>query len=148
MVKRISTLIAFSLGLFAFSGCSKEDVIDDSEDILGTWAVVAISSNEAYDWDGDGRSETDIFGTYDFCQRDIQFIFDPNGYGESRQGCDGYWQQIYWQLSSNGRTLTIDMPGDDLNLDITQFASSTIRGEDHVYVNGRNYVITYTLARR
>jgi hypothetical protein len=134
--------------LFGFSSCSKKDVINNSEDIVGTWAVVAITSNQSYDWDGDGRYETDIFGTYNFCQRDIQLVFDPNGYGESRQGCNSYWQQIYWQLSNNGRTLSIDMPGDDLNLDITQWAPNTIRGNDHVYVNGNNYTITYTLARR
>jgi hypothetical protein len=148
MLKNISTLVLLSVGLLAFSSCSKKDVINNSEDIVGSWAVVAITSSEANDWDGDGRYETDIFGTYDFCQRDIQLVFDENGYGQSKQGCNGYWQQIYWQLGSNGRTLTIDMPGDDLNLNITQFAPSTIRGDDHVYVDGKNYTITYTLARR
>jgi hypothetical protein len=148
MVTRISTLIVLCFSFFAITSCSKKDVINNSEDIVGTWAVVAITSDQAYDWDGDGRYESDIFGTYDFCQRDIQLVFDANGYGQSRQGCNANWQQIYWQLSSNGRTLTIDMPGDDLNLNITQFAPSTIRGDDHVYVDGKNYTITYTLARR
>jgi len=51
-------------------------------------------------------------------------------------------------LTNNNRTLNIGLSGDDLNLDLTQFTSNTIRGEDRVYVDGRNFIVTYTLSRR
>lgn len=148
MVKRISTS-ALSLVLLSFflASCVKEDTVSNTNDIIGTWAVTGIRSNVAYDWDGDGRTETDILQTYSYCQQDIILVFDYDGYGQSKQGCNASWQSMNWQLYNNS-TLNIQMYGDDLNLDIIQFSGNTIRGEDQVYVDGRNFVITYTLTRR
>lgn len=148
MVKRIFTYAAslFILSFFLVS-CVKESPVTETSDIIGTWAVTDIRSNVSYDWDGDGRSETDIFNTYSYCQQDIVLVFDHDGYGQSRQGCNSSWQSMNWQLYNN-RTLNIQMYSDDLNLDIIQFTNNTIRGEDNVYVDGRNFVITYTLSRR
>ena len=149
MLRRISTT-SFSLlaVLFFFSNCTKDAVVNDTDDIVGTWAVTDIRSDMAYDWNGDGRTETDIYGSYSFCQRDIVLVFDYNGYGQSRQGCNASWRSMSWQLTNNNRTLNIGLSGDDLNLDLTQFTSNTIRGEDRVYVDGRNFIVTYTLSRR
>lgn len=149
MLKRISTiLLALPLVMFLFSSCTKDVVIDDSSDIEGTWAVTGIRSSQSYDWDGDGDNETDILGTYSSCQRDIVLVFEYNGYGQARQGCNASWQNLYWSLDNNNRRLAISLSGDDLNLDITQITSNTIRGEDRVNVDGRSFVVTYTLSRR
>ena len=144
-------IFTFSLSLaaiiFTLSSCVKgEGVYNEPEDITGTWAVTGIRSDFAYDWDGDGFTERDILSTYSYCERDIVLSFDYNGYGQVRQGCNASWQAIYWQLSNN--YLRIDLPGDDINLDLTQMSYNTIRGEDRVYIDGRNFVITYTLTRR
>jgi hypothetical protein len=150
MVRRISTtfLALFSL-VFIFSSCTKgNDIIANQNDITGTWAVVGISSNISYDWNGDGYSETDIYGSYSYCQRDIVLSFEENGNGQSRQGCNSSWLAMFWQLSNNNRTLHISMSEGDLDLNILRFTSNSIVGEDNVYMNGRNYTITYTLARR
>ena len=147
MLKRISTTSAFSfLFILLLTGCVKQDPVNDDSDIIGTWEVTGIRSNIAYDWDGDGRSETDIYSTYSYCQQDIVLVFEHNGYGQSRQGCNASWQSLNWELYNN--TLSIDMYSDQLNLDITQFTNQTIRGEDNVYVDGRNFVITYVLSRK
>jgi hypothetical protein len=142
-----TTSVALVLVMFGLSGCLKDSTITDRDDVVGTWAVTGIRSNVAYDWDGDGRSETDILSTYSYCQRDIILEFEYGGYGQSRQGCNAPWRSLSWQLYNN-RTLNIQLSGDDLNLDITQFGNNTIRGEDHVYIDGRNFVISYTLTRR
>ena len=147
MVKRISTLTA-SLFLVVFlAGCTKDTNISEADDITGTWAVTGIRSNVAYDWDGDGRNETDIYNTYTNCQQDIVLVFERDGYGQGRQGCNASWQPLDWQIYNN-RTLNIQLYNDDLNLDIVQFSNNTIRGEDNVFVDGRNFVVTYTLTRR
>ena len=148
MVKKIFTpAILLSTLTLLLASCTKDNTITDTDDIVGTWAVTDIRSNQSYDWDGDGRNETDIYGTYSSCQRDIVLVFDYDGYGQSRQGCNAPWNTLYWDLTGN-RTLNIQLSGDDLNLDIVQMTNNTIRGEDQVYVNGRNYTITYTLSRR
>jgi hypothetical protein len=140
--------LSFIACLIFLSSCVKGDVISNEEDITGTWAVSGIRSNAANDWDGDGYTETDIYGTYSYCQRDIILIFDPYGTGQGRQGCNSYWQNLNWQLSNNNRTLRIDLLEDVIDLTNLQINYNSIQGEDHVYSNGRNYTITYTLQRR
>ena len=147
MITRIFTLSASIIMVFFMAGCTRDTTITESNDITGTWAVTGIRSNVAHDWDGDGRNETDIYNTYSSCQRDIVLVFERNGYGQSRQGCNASWQALDWQLY-NGQTLNIQLYNDDLNLDIVQFSGNTIRGEDRVYVDGRDFLITYTLSRR
>lgn len=134
-------------GLLLFSSCSKNDVLTDSRDLVGVWAITGIYSNIAYDWDGDGYEENDIFSTYDYCDREITVNFDPNGYGEIQQGCDAPYENLYWNLSNNGQYLDMSIPSGDINLYLTQFDSRTIRGYDQVNINGRNVQITYTLTR-
>jgi hypothetical protein len=75
-------------------------------------------------------------------------LFEQNGYGEMRQGCNAPWQNISWRLANNDQTLNITLPDDQLNLSLQQFDEYTIRGVDQVNVNGNNFNITYTLQRR
>ena len=149
MLKKIFT---FSFLLIAtvivFSSCTKSDMISSESNVVGTWAVTGIRSNMANDWNGDGYSETDIYGTYSYCQRDIVLVFDQYGTGQGRQGCNAYWQNLNWQLTNNNHHLRIDMIDDVIELSILRVSANTIQGDDYVYSNGRNYTITYTLQRR
>jgi len=140
--------IASLLLVVLFSSCQKSDVITDPQSLDGTWIVTGITSDRVYDFNGDGRPETDIYGSYNSCQRDIAVTFDQNGYGQMRQGCNAYWQNITWQLSNNNRQLDILLPNDQINLAIMQFDNYTIRGTDPVTINGSTYNITYTFQRR
>jgi hypothetical protein len=143
------SFFALMLGFVLFTGCSKDnDIVNDPANLNGTWAVTGIQSDRAYDWNGDGYTETDIYSSYSSCQRDIILTFDYNGYGQSRQGCNAPWQSFTWQLSNNNTRLLIALPSDDLNLDLSTFNSNTIRGQDEVYVNGQRFLVTYTLSRR
>ena len=149
MLKKISTLpLLLLVTFFVLSSCTKSDVISNQNDIEGTWAVTGIRSNEANDWNGDGYAETDIYATYSSCQRDIVLVFDYNGSGQSRQGCNANWQNMNWQLLNSNRTLYIGIPDGDINLNNLRVSSNTIQGEDNVYSNGRNYIVTCTLQRR
>jgi len=143
---RLKTILLPLLVLFIVSSCTKETTISDTGEIVGTWAVTDIRSDFPYDWDNNGYTETDIYSTYNYCQRDIVLTFDYSGYGQARQGCDAPWETVNWQF--NGNRLDIYMPSGDINLYVTQFTGNTIRGYDQVQVNGRTYNITYTLSRR
>ena len=148
MLKKFTFLPLLPILFFFFTGCRKENTVSNSESLTGTWMITGISSNYPNDWDNDGYTETDIFGTYTYCQRDIVLSFDSNGYGQARQGCDAPWENINWQLTNNNHRLDIYMPSGDIHLDILQFDGNTIRGNDQVQSNGTNYVITYTLSER
>ena len=149
MLKNFFTLPVLLIAMvFVFSNCTKSDVISNEYDVVGTWAVTGIRSNIANDWDGDGYTETDIYGTYSYCQRDIVLTFDQYGTGQGRQGCNSYWQNLNWQLTNGNRTLHIDLMDDVIELSNLRVSSNTIQGDDIVYSNGRDYTITYTLQKR
>jgi len=42
---------------------------------VGTWKIVAINSDVAYDWNNDGTTERDIYSTWSSCQKDNLFTF-------------------------------------------------------------------------
>ncbi|HET7898050.1 MAG TPA: hypothetical protein VFL47_10280, partial [Flavisolibacter sp.] len=50
--------------VFLVSSCQKSDVITSPQSLEGTWIVTGISADRAYDFNGDGRTETDIYGSY------------------------------------------------------------------------------------
>jgi hypothetical protein len=148
-MRQLFTFSAFAFFLlFILSSCQKSDVIRDERSLDGIWRVTDIRSDGAYDFDGDGRTETDIYGSYSSCQRDIVIDFSTDGYGRMRQGCNAYWDNITWRLSNGNRQLDIQLPDDQLNLSISQFDNNTIRGVDQVSLDGRNFQITYTLQRQ
>ncbi|MGZ3846761.1 MAG: hypothetical protein ACXVLT_08445 [Flavisolibacter sp.] len=148
-MKNFFTLTLLSIAaIFTLSSCTKTDVISNETDVVGEWAVTGIRSNMANDWNGDGYSETDIYGSYTPCQRDIVLAFDQFGGGQGRQGCNSYWENLNWQLTNGNRTLRIDLTGDVIQLDNLRVSYNTIQGDDYVYSNGRNFIVTYTLERR
>ncbi|WP_121352485.1 DUF5004 domain-containing protein [Flavisolibacter nicotianae] len=148
MYKKIYLLAFSALLVFFLTSCQKSDVITNEQSLEGTWVVTGITSDRAYDFNNDGRTETDLYGSYTTCQRDIVATFDANGSGQMRQGCNAYWQNITWRLSNNNRQLDIILPDDQLNLAISQFDNYTLRGTDQVYLNGNTFNITYTFQRR
>ena len=148
-MRQLFTFSTFAISaLLLFSSCQKSDIIQDESSLDGTWIITGIRSDRAYDFDGDGRTETDIYGSYTSCQRDIVIVFNRDGYGRMRQGCNAYWENITWRLSNNNRQLDIQLPDDQLNLSISQFDNYTIHGVDQVSLNGQNFRITYTLQRQ
>jgi len=147
-MRRPFYFLLLAIAVISFSSCQKNnDIIADERNIEGTWSITGINSDRAYDFNGDGRTETDIYGSYTSCGRDIVIIFQANGYGQMRQGCNSPWQNMSWRLVNN-QTLNIALPDDDINLQLQQMDDYTIRGTDQVTLNGNYFNITYTLQRR
>ena len=140
--------LLFALAIVGFTSCQKNDIIADDRNIEGTWSVTGITSDRAYDFNGDGRTETDIYSSYSSCGRDIVVVFEQNGYGQMRQGCNSGWQNMTWRLTNNNQSLSITLPDDQLNLSLQQFDEYTIRGTDQVNINGNYFNVTYTFQRR
>ena len=147
-MRRPVYFLLFALAIVGFTSCQKNDIIADERNIEGTWSVTGITSDRAYDFNGDGRTETDVYGSYTSCGRDIVVVFEQNGYGQMRQGCNSPWQNMTWRFSNGNQALSITLPDDQLNLSLQQFDEYTIRGTDQVNVNGNYFNITYTFQRR
>ena len=145
-MRRIFYFFILACSAFAFSSCQKTDTINNERNIEGTWAITGIRSDRSYDFNGDGYKETDIYNTYSSCGKDIVVVFQSGGYGQMRQGCNANWENTSWKVYNN--TLSINLPNDELNLQLQQFDDYTIRGTDQVQINGNYFNITYTLQRR
>ena len=149
--KTFYTLPVLFLMLVLVAGCSKNDADADvntgQEDVTGSWSVTGIQSDRAYDWDGNGSTETDIFGTYSVCNRNIVYVFETGGTGRVSEGCTAPFVNISWQLS--GRRLTVQgVPSGDINLDLIPSNAGTLKGTDDINVNGTSYRVTYTFTKR
>lgn len=99
-----STAIALFALALSFS-CGKVEVDKNNDiqgyadsQIVGTWKIIAISSDKPFDWDGNGSTETDIFSTWTDCNKDNLFFFDGTKTGTYRYSCNltknGTWNML------------------------------------------------------
>lgn len=69
--------------LLLFTSCNEHLKIDRNNDpqgvadsqFVGSWKIVEVSSDVAHDWNNDGSTERDIYGTWSACQKDHLFTF-------------------------------------------------------------------------
>ena len=114
-----TSIIAFSLLLFVFSSCKKdEDLNNNTHDFLtaGNWKLIGVTVNPGIVLEN-GTVITDIYAQLDVCSKDDMLQFNSNGDFISDQGilkCDPEETQIEtvgtWELSNDGKTLTIFNP--------------------------------------
>ena len=71
------------VSIFLVAACNDHLKIEKNNDpqgfadsqFVGSWKIVEVSSDVAYDWNNDGSTERDIYGTWSACQRDNLFTF-------------------------------------------------------------------------
>ena len=71
------------ISIFLVAACNDHLKIEKNNDpqgyadsqFVGSWKIVAVSSDVAYDWNNDGTTERDIYGTWSSCQKDNLFTF-------------------------------------------------------------------------
>ena len=80
-MNRLTLYLLFSV--FFVSSCNDHLKIEANNDpqgfadsqFVGSWKIVAVNSDVAYDWNNDGTTERDIYGTWSSCERDNLFTF-------------------------------------------------------------------------
>jgi hypothetical protein len=97
------------LPAFLLSSCNDHLKIEANNDpqgyadsqFVGSWKIVAITSDVAWDWDGNGSTETNIFATLTSCEKDNLFTFVGDKTGTFKFNCsvtkEGSWQVINTQ---------------------------------------------------
>ena len=102
----MNRLILYVLIVFVPSSCNDHLKIDANSDpqgyadsqFVGSWKIVGMSSDVAWDWDGNGTTETNIFATLTPCAKDNLFTFVGDKTGTFKINCslikDGSWQVI------------------------------------------------------
>lgn len=65
---------------------------------VGIWKITAINSDVAWDYDGNGSTETNIFATLSACEKDNLYTFVGNKTGTFKFNCtltkDGSWEVV------------------------------------------------------
>ncbi len=94
--------------------------VADSQ-LVGTWKVTAVTSDVAWDFNGDGTQETDIYKTWSNCQRDNLYTFIGDKTGTYKMNCS---------TTKTGKWIIIDAealvyPYDDPSPESETFISMT-----------------------
>jgi hypothetical protein len=104
-MRRLIYHIILYTSLF-FISCNEHLKIEANDDpqgyadsqFVGTWKIVAVTSDIAWDWDNNGTSETNIFLVWSNCQRDNLYTFVGDKTGTFKLDCTttkiGSWQVV------------------------------------------------------
>lgn len=159
-------LILSILGLCLFiSSCNdhlkieKNDLpqgVADSQ-MVGSWKIIAVSSDVAYDWNNDGSTERDIYSTWSSCQRDNLYTFS----GDTATGADkrgtfklncSTTKNGVWQIVDDNRKWYLLYTPETLLLETERYISMTAvefkTAIDLTLPSGQPATITKTWARQ
>lgn len=111
----MKALSLIALLSFLFLACSKDDKPKSRMDLLtnGPWHVTNYTIDPAFDWDGDGTQETDIYSVMEPCIKDDRTTFHSNGSGELDEGatkCDDSDPQatpFLWNFEQDGAGINV-----------------------------------------
>jgi hypothetical protein len=116
-IKGIASVIFLALPVaLLFVQCKKDSKPQTKTEILtsGKWKTSSYTINPAFDWDGDGTTETDILSVSDECSKDDFVQFNSNGTILGDEGptkCDPGDPQTFsltWSFEENETKLNID----------------------------------------
>jgi hypothetical protein len=76
-------ILYFLVVVLTFSSCNDHLKIEKNNDpqgyadsqFVGSWKIMAASSDVAYDWNNDGSTERDIYNNWSPCEKDHLFTF-------------------------------------------------------------------------
>lgn len=92
------------LPVFFIISCNDHLKIEQNNDpqgyadsqFVGTWKVTAVNADVAWDYDGNGSTETNIWATWTVCEKDNLYTFVGDKTGTFKINCsltkDGSWQ--------------------------------------------------------
>lgn len=127
-----------------------------STEIIGKWKLSAETSNPAYDWNGDGVAETDVYAVRNSCRNDVGFTFKNDGTGVLKGNCN-ITEPMRWKIVNNSTELYYNFStnggasyGADVKNTIHELSPSTLKIS---YVTepgdpGKLYALTMTFTRQ
>lgn len=151
-MKNLWFLLIFSVfTLTTFStGCKKDDdIVSNSELILGNWQLTGHTVNPALPIFG-----SDLYNQYDNCEKDNLFIFESNGVTKVDEGatkCDAADPQTItgtYTFNPDKTIITLSIDGVDTSLTITELTSSKLVATEAENSTGVNYTYTYTFTKK
>lgn len=98
------------------SGCKKDDKSQSKTDMLTSvqWKMSAFTISPPMDIDLDGIIDSDLYATYDACNKDDYFVFKKDGTLDINEGpsrCSSYDPQVEtvnWAFVNDEKEIIID----------------------------------------
>jgi hypothetical protein len=151
LLKSALFVLVCSVFSFSFSSCKKDEVKKSrSELIIGNWLLSSDAYNPAYDADGNGTKETEIFPLYSACSKDDFITFNTGGTGAFDQGplmCQGSPNQttaFTWSLYNNDHSLVLG--GESYAL--LELSETTMKIAYTFFEDNVTYTNTYTFTKK
>ena len=148
-MKFYSSFFAGLLVITLFSSCYKVEVEKNDlpqgysvAQLIGVWKITGISSDKAYDWDGNGTTEKDIYSVWSSCEKDNLYQFNSNYSGTYKLSCSDT-KSGTWRLDGTV-TLVYSPSGSPAVYEkITYLTSNSFRSESNLSLpNGQFFKIT------
>lgn len=138
--------------LVIFGSCKKStdtqepDYTEQNKALLvGKWAYSVRTVSPAYDWDGNGTAETNVFAVMSDCQKGF-FIEYKSAGGIIKQDCTQPNKSITWELQDNGKLIKYVIAGVAHGSEnIVSINSTTLVTETKIEPpSGPSYILTNT----
>jgi hypothetical protein len=151
-LKSAFILLICTVFSLSFSSCKKDEVKKSrSELIIGNWLLSSDLYNPAYDADGNGTTETEIFPLYSACAKDDFLTFNTGGTGAFDQGplmCQGGSPEqrtpFTWSLYNNDHSLVLG----GTSYAVLELSETTLKIADTFFENNVTYTNTYTFTKK
>ncbi len=73
-----------------------------AQKLIGVWTMTAQTSSVAWDWDGNGSTETDMYANYDACLKQKGFTISVDKTGFVKQSCT-LSNSMEWLVTDYGK---------------------------------------------
>lgn len=158
LCKQILLMYSF----IVFIGCSKKESTPapDNESpivaqkLIGTWTMTAQTSSVAWDWNGNGTTETDMYANYDACLKQKGLIISVDKTGFVKQSCT-VSNSMEWLVTDYGKIFRFRINtgsgsfGAYADYDIKEVTSTSLKLTVKIDVPGgpQGVIIAYTYTK-
>jgi hypothetical protein len=143
-------------GLLSLPACSDHLNIEKSDSpqgyadsqVVGTWKITGYTSNKAYDWDGNGSKETDIYSTWSPCEKDNLYQFTPDKTGTFKINCSTSSSGTWLIISTKYLVYKPDNQVSETAKLVSMTSVEFKTAEDVTVSTGQNLTLTKTWSRQ
>ena len=150
-MRPVVSFVSLLLLIIFFASCYKVEVEKNAlpqgfsvAQIIGTWKITAVTSDKAFDWDGNGTAETDIYSTYTDCQKDNLHQFNQDYSASFKFSCSDT-EAGTWRLDGTITLVWAAAGSPTIFEKIVYLTTDTMKTERIItQANGTSYTVTTT----
>jgi hypothetical protein len=116
--------------------------------VVGTWKITGYSSSEPFDWNNDGRIESNIYNTWSECQKNNLYQFSGDKTGIMKYDCSNTVQASWQIINTLYLVLTPVGQSPDSEKIVSMTSADFKTSRDITVSTGQNITVTKTWTRQ